>query len=161
MNGRIRKTLLFAFLLTKLKLCYLISLIKCRISKIMTITCSASQLSHSPSALENNHYQQVNSPSCVNHHLQSTQIMFFYYILKSLGRFIIEDTVRKFEATSNKLSGKPYTELRWDKERKQKLENNKSYIKRLMDIVTKILSKTFIQKFQSIITLGSTSIHFR
>ena len=85
----------------------------------------------------------------------------FKYILKSLARFIIQDTVRKFEATSNKLSSKPYTELRWDKQRKQKLEKNKSYIKRLTDILTKILSKKFIQKFQLIITLGSTSIHFR
>ena len=84
----------------------------------------------------------------------------FKYILKSPGHFIIQITVRKLEATSNKLSSKPYTELRWDKQRKQKLEKNKSYIKRLTDIVTKILSKKIIQKFQLIIRLGSTSIHF-
>jgi hypothetical protein len=85
----------------------------------------------------------------------------FKYVLKSPGHFIIQVSVKKLEATSNKLSGKPYTELRWDKQRKQKLETNKSYMKTLSDIVTKILSKKIIQKFQLIITLRSTSIHFR
>ena len=83
------------------------------------------------------------------------------YILKSPSHFIIQVTAKKIGATSKKLASKLYTELRSDKQRKQKLEKNKSYIKRLTDIVTKILSKKFIQKFELIITLGSTSIHFR
>jgi hypothetical protein len=85
----------------------------------------------------------------------------FKYILKSPGHFIIQVPVNKFEATSKKLSGKPYTELRGDKLRKEELEKNKSYIKHLTDIVTKMFSKNFIQNFQLIITLGRSSIHFR
>ena len=85
----------------------------------------------------------------------------FKYILKSPGHFIIQVTVNKFEATSNKLSSKPYTELSGDKQRKQKLEKKKSYIKHLTDIVTKMFSKKFIQKFELKITSDSSSTHLR
>ena len=85
----------------------------------------------------------------------------FKYILKSPGHFTIQVTDKKLEATSSKLSSKPYPKLRWDKHLKQKLEKNKSYINRLTNVVTKILSKKIMQKLQLIITLGSTSIHFK
>ena len=46
----------------------------------------------------------------------------FQYILKSPRHFMIQVTVKKLEATSYKASSKPYTELRWDKQRKHKLD---------------------------------------